>query len=77
MYDARTRAAVARYVRGLSTAREAAREADISTAELRHYARTCGIAPAFTGDEHVDSADSERAAGTESERDDDTKCSND
>jgi hypothetical protein len=42
MKDDRTRSAVALYLTGALTAEEATRRADISRAELRHYARTAG-----------------------------------
>lgn len=47
MYDDRARTAVALYLTGSLTEEEAVRSADVSRAELRHYARTCGaVVPA-------------------------------
>lgn len=50
MYDDRVRTAVALYLTGALTEEEAVRRADISRAELRHYARTSGaVMPAPDG----------------------------
>lgn len=42
MNDRRVRSVVAQYLTGTLTESEAARRADLSRAELRHYARTPG-----------------------------------
>lgn len=52
MYDDRVRTAVALYLTGSLTEEEAVRRADVSRAELRHYARTCGaVVPAPDDDD--------------------------
>lgn len=60
MDDDRTRTAVALYLTGSLTEEEATRRADISRAELRHYARTSGTV-VLSSDAAVDGSDTEPA----------------
>jgi hypothetical protein len=53
--DRRVRSAVAQYLAGTLSEREAARRADLSRAQLRHYARTPGAVIPAPSPEPTDS----------------------